>query len=70
MTQLIPAAPGLKFLTTRQMIELDDYLATAAEKIRRSGQGAILPLVLNSRGLLTQFGEPVLLSKIQVREPA
>jgi hypothetical protein len=52
------------------MIELDDYLATAAEKIRRSGQGAILPLVLNANGLLTQFGEPVLLSKIKVRELA
>ena len=43
MTQLIPAAPGLRYLTTRQIIELDDYLATANETIWLNPLGARSP---------------------------
>lgn len=66
MGQLIAPAPGMKFLTTRQIIELDDYLATASAAMR--GQGAILSLVMDERGLLRQFCEPLPLNKIKLRE--
>jgi hypothetical protein len=63
----IPPAPGLQFLTTRQVIELDDYLATAAAAIRPQRTGAILTLVMNEHGQLVQYGEPMLLSRINAR---
>lgn len=66
MGQLIAPAPGMKFLTTRQIIELDDYLATASTVVQ--GHGAILSLVMDERGLLVRFCEPLPLTKIKLRE--
>lgn len=64
----IGPAPGLKFLTTRQIAELDDYLATVAAEAAPKRQGAILTLVLNENGRLIEFGEPLLRRKIKQRE--
>lgn len=67
MGQLIPPAPGLNFLTTRQLTELDAKLAELSAQSRRAGQGMQLTLILNENGMLTSFAEPLLVSKIKQR---
>lgn len=65
MSNIVPPAKGLNFLTWAQIEQLDARLLALAAQARESRCGMQIFLQLNENGMLTTCGQPMVMEKIR-----